>query len=316
MKYKRRRFVPGECMHIYQRSVEGFNIFYGIEDYLVFFMIFSVVARLYKVTILELCIMINHIHVLLASEKLKEVSDFIMHYTSLFAREFNRDSGRRGPLFHKSFGSAPKTGSKSIRSTIVYIGNNPVEKGICASADGYKWNFLSYMRRMKSGVRIPERELSRRLLKYMKVVDGMNSRDQYISYNGLRKMMADLNAAEVDMLADHIIMTYWPFDSDYLLEFYGSYENMIMAMRSTSGNEYDIKELYYPESDSVYKKMITLMRNELKVESDHQVKVVLTMTPEEKFRLAQILQRHTCATLNQISRFLHLPIKSSTSRDT
>ena len=27
-------------MHIYQRSVEGFNIFYGIEDYLVFFMIF------------------------------------------------------------------------------------------------------------------------------------------------------------------------------------------------------------------------------------------------------------------------------------
>ena len=73
-------------MHIYQRSVEGFNIFYGIEDYLVFFMIFSVVARLYKVTILELCIMINHIHVLLASEKLKEVSDFIMHYTSLFAK--------------------------------------------------------------------------------------------------------------------------------------------------------------------------------------------------------------------------------------
>lgn len=300
-------------MHIYQRSVGGFNIFYGVEDYLVFFMIFSVVARLYKVTVLELCIMINHIHVLLASDKLKEVSDFIMHYTSLFAKEFNRDTGRHGPLFHKSFGSAPKKGGKSIRSTIVYIGNNPVEKGICASADGYKWNFLSYIRRMKSGVRISERELSRRLLKYMKVVDGMNSRNQYISYTGLRKMMADLNAAEVDVLVDHIIMTYWPFDSDSLLDFYGCYEDMIMAMRSTSGNEYDIKELYTPEPDIVYKKMITLVRSELDVDSDYQVKAVITMTPEEKFRLAQILQRCTNATLNQISKFLHLPIKSSGS---
>lgn len=85
MKYKRRRFVPGECMHIYQRSVEGFNIFYGIEDYLVFFMIFSVVARLYKVTILELCIMINHIHVLLACEIFFMLTPCDYHLDPLFS---------------------------------------------------------------------------------------------------------------------------------------------------------------------------------------------------------------------------------------
>jgi len=32
MKYRKRKFVPGECMHIYQRAVKGFNIFYDMLD--------------------------------------------------------------------------------------------------------------------------------------------------------------------------------------------------------------------------------------------------------------------------------------------
>ena len=144
MKYKKRRFVPGECMHVYQRAVKGFNIFYDQEDYLVFYTIFATVARQYNVTVMELCIMIDHIHILLSSMSLDVISRFVMHYTSMFVREYNSDVGRKGPLFHKSFGSAPKRGSKSIRSTIVYIGNNPVEKNLCTSPELYFWNFLEF----------------------------------------------------------------------------------------------------------------------------------------------------------------------------
>ena len=87
MKYKKRRFVPGECMHVYQRAVKGFNIFYDLEDYLVFYTIFATVARQYNVTLMELCIMIDHIHVLMSSRSLNEISRFVMHYTSMFVRD-------------------------------------------------------------------------------------------------------------------------------------------------------------------------------------------------------------------------------------
>ena len=36
MKYKKRKFTPRECLHIYQRAINGFNIFYDREDALVF----------------------------------------------------------------------------------------------------------------------------------------------------------------------------------------------------------------------------------------------------------------------------------------
>ena len=133
--YKKRKFIPGECMHIYQREMKGYNIFYDIEDFLVFYMIFSSTARQYGIKVLLLCIMPNHVHILLSADNLKNISRFIMRYTSVFVKEYNNDLGRKGQLFHKSFGSAPKKGGKDIRSTIVYIGNNPVEKSLCSVAE-------------------------------------------------------------------------------------------------------------------------------------------------------------------------------------
>ena len=141
MKYKKRRFTSGECMHVYQRTKGGMNIFYDLEDYIVFYTVFSVVSKLYKISVLELCMMIDHVHILLSSEVLSEISRFIQHYTSLFMREYNNGIGRKGSLFHKSFGSAPKKGSKMIRSAISVI--TPLKKD-CAlkrrSTDGIFWH--------------------------------------------------------------------------------------------------------------------------------------------------------------------------------
>lgn len=38
---RRRKFVNGEVNHTYQRTVSGFNIFYEVEDYLVYYTIFQ-----------------------------------------------------------------------------------------------------------------------------------------------------------------------------------------------------------------------------------------------------------------------------------
>ena len=51
MKYKRRKFIAGECLHVYQRTIGGVNIFYDRVDYLVFYTIFSSISKLYDLSI-------------------------------------------------------------------------------------------------------------------------------------------------------------------------------------------------------------------------------------------------------------------------
>ena len=307
-KYKKRRFIPGECLHIYQRTVGGVNVFYDREDFLVFFTVFSVISKLYNVTVLELCIMIDHIHILLSSESISEVSAFIRHFTSLFVHLYNQDIGRKGPLFHKSFGSAPKKGSKKIRSTIVYIGNNPVEKGLCVDAPSYRWNFLAYSERDFPCSRyIQPSKCPPRIRAILKEVRDTYAKNSYLSYAQLRRMFDKLSIQEAEYITDYIIKTYYPFDSEALLSFYESYDDMINAMRSTAGSDHDIKEKYYAGSDCIYRDMLKVVRDEMRLQPARKV---IVLNKDLKFDAALLLQRKTRATSMQISKFLHMQILS------
>ena len=66
----KRRFYADEVLHIYQRTVSGFNIFYSTEDFLVFYTIVSVKAKINKVCVMGLCFMIDHLHQLVSAESL------------------------------------------------------------------------------------------------------------------------------------------------------------------------------------------------------------------------------------------------------
>ena len=307
-KYKRRKFIPGECLHIYQRTIGGVNVFYDREDFLVFFTVFSVISKLYSVTVLELCLMIDHIHILLSSDIMSEVSAFIRHYTSLFVHLYNQDSGRTGPLFHKSFGSAPKKGSKKIRSTIVYIGNNPVEKNLCAEAPFYRWNFLAYTQNdFPYSQYIQPSKCPPRIRVILKEVRDTYAKNSYLSYAQLRRMFDKLSVQESEYVTDYIVKTYYPFDSEALLSFYDTYEDMISAMKSTAGSDHDIKEKYYAGSDCVYRDMLKVVRDEMRLQPARKV---IVLNKDLKFDAALLLQRKTTATTMQISKFLHMKILS------
>ena len=302
MKYRKRKFFSGECMHIYQRTVSGFNIFYDREDFIVFFTIFSVISRLYDVCVLELCLMIDHIHVLLAADSLEQVSSFVRHYSSQYALEYNHSLGRHGPLFHKSFGSAPKKGAKKIRSTIVYIGNNPVEKKLCSNAPEYRWNFLAYISEAYPfSEAVPMNVCRNKLRKAMKEVRSSRNMNQYLTYAQLGRMFDLLENNEKDYLTDYIIRQYWPFDTKVLLSFYESCEDMFHAMKSTSGADHDIREMYHPEPDSIYRDMIRVVRNECQIMPARKVTVLPSAM---KLEIARILRQKTSASMRQIEKFL------------
>lgn len=302
MKYRKRRFYSGECLHVYQRTVSGFNIFYDREDFIVFYTVFSVMSHLYNVCVMELCLMIDHIHVLLSADSLEDISSFVRHYSSQYVLEYNHSVGRHGPLFHKSFGSAPKKGSKKIRSTIVYIGNNPVEKRLCNFAPEYRWNFLAYISDANPfSVAVPMSRCRCSLRKAMTEVKCCRQANRYLTYGQLRRMFYGLKKDERELLTDYIIRQYWPFDTDVLLSFYENCADMFHAMKSTSGADHDIHEMYYPDPDSAFRDMIRVVRNEYQIEP---VRSVTVLPLEAKLEIARMLRLKTSASKWQIEKFL------------
>jgi REP element-mobilizing transposase RayT len=303
MKYKRRKFFAGECLHVYQRTIAGENIFYDREDYLVFYTLFSTISKLYNLTILELCIMVDHIHILISSDKLDYIASFMQHFTSKFVLIYNHEVGRKGNLLHKSYGSAPKVGNKKIRSTIVYIGNNPVEKSLCREASEYRWNFLAYIKESNPfSVKLAAKQIPPRVRSILNEIKKNQKANLYLSYAQLRRMFAKLSNSEKELVTDYIISTYYPFDTDALLSYYNSYEDMTYAMKSTAGSDYDIKEKFYYGSDTVYDEMSNFVENILQIKP---VRLVTTLNDDAKFEVAKQLQKATMASTQQISKFLH-----------
>lgn len=304
MRTRRRRFFEGEPQHIYQRTIGGFNIFYDLEDYIVFYTVFSTSVLKFNVNVLKLCLMIDHVHILLEVDNKKEMSDFICYYTSVFVKEMNRASGRKGALFEKAYGNAPKKGEKKIRSAIAYLFNNPVEKKLCKRAECYRWNFLAYAVSLQpfSEYR-KKKDMSKWLHTAMKEVDLSFSNGWYIKYAQIRRMFKKLNDAEKEILTDFIITTYSPFDYQKLISYFGTYEDMVLAVNSFTGSEYDVRETYYQHSDRAYQELADYMKE---VEGFERVRAVTVLPTEAKIVLAERLQSNTSASSLQIRKFLHI----------
>ncbi|MBQ6687942.1 MAG: transposase [Bacteroidales bacterium] len=300
---KKRKYFPGEVIHVYQRAVNGHNLFYSLEDRLVFLTAFYHFSRKWNVKVLGLCLMIDHLHVLLISDSRKTISSFVNAYSSIYAKLFNASCGLKGQLFAKSFGSAPKVGAKKTRTAISYLFNNPVEKNMCLKAEDYRWNLLAYGR-SEHPFSSPIHKKTKNLSYAMREVRSYHERDQYLTYNVLRRILKKLDDTEVERLSDYIISLYNPIDYDALFKYYESYGSMLIAINSNVGSEYDIREEYNPYSDNIYEQMSALVKKKMNVVG----KNLLSLSIDEKIKVAAFIKQHLNVTNRQLCKYLHLII--------
>jgi REP element-mobilizing transposase RayT len=302
----KRKFNEDGIMHIYQRTISGFNIFYCIEDFIVFYTIVAVYARKFKIIMIGLCQMIDHTHLLASCSSLGQLSGFISAYTSRFVREFNQFTGRKGPLFKKAYGSAVKMESKKIRSAIAYLFNNPVEKKICTAAEDYKWSYLTLYDPERKPIDIAA-GCSKNLRRAIKRITGCFNNGNYIGYEFLGKLFNDLNSEEKKTVVEYIMELYFPFAVKETLDYYKSYEDMITAINSNTGSEYEIKEKHYGKTDVPYREIIAC----LKEMGISDVRSVITMNIFQKHGLGAHLKKQTSASYTQIRKFLQIPFKDA-----
>lgn len=246
--------------HIFQRAKSGFVVFYNVKDSLVFLTLLSTVAERLEAKVISLCLMYNHIHILLETADAGLVRTFVRDLISSYARIYNKRYGLSGELFDRH-GVSFKRGGKAIRTALAYVNNNPVEDRICRRAENWRWNFLSYNvpGAHPYSEKIVLAAASRRLRRAVGMVRHLRSSGIPPTYEALDKILAPLTQTEKQQVTDLIINEYLPVDQARASRFYGGYKEMLAAFAVNTGNEYDIVEPFDPHSGLAYKKMVNYL---------------------------------------------------------
>lgn len=303
MRGHKRKFNPNVFAHIFQHALKYRVVFFSMEDRLVFYTIFSVMAWRYGIVVLALAIMYNHFHCLIQAVSSKVMALFIGTVTSVYASAFNRDIGRRGPLFEKAYGHSLKWDAKSIRTSIAYNYNNSVEKGLFYRAEDDRWNLLAYVNSDHPySDPIVLKKASLKLRGALKEVDAHVRDKAYLNYATVRRLFAGLSAKEREQLLDYTISRFLPINREQLISFYKGYDEMLLAINSNTGSEYDIKEEYTRDPDSIYTQMLGLVS---KSSFSHKPHSIVAASVDKKKQVASVLRTRTAAKEYQICRILH-----------
>lgn len=311
-KDRKRRFFSGECIHIYQKSVNGFILFYETEDILACYTMISVYSRIHNVKILELCFMVDHIHILITADKPEAMAALMRDFSSAYVLNFNSSIGRSGQLLHKSYGNAPKRGDKKVRSAIIYIGNNPVEKKICKRAEEYRWNFMPYiLKPFPYSEKRTLRHMENSIRKLCKEIQECRNKNEYLTHDRLHRMFCGLSDRDKEFLTDFIIMKFWFLDESTMTSYFMDIKSMTEAMASTTGSEYEIHESFNPEPDTAYHEMASVIKKSF---PGIPVRRIITLPAEQKIKVFSFLKQTSSASFSQICRFLHIEQKRSRSQ--
>lgn len=303
---KKRRFRYGCVHHVYQRPVEGIVLFHTRRDFLVFLTIFFSVKQKHRVRILGVCPMVDHLHGALEAETKEDLSAFVQEYTSKFVKEYNysldRSSGR---LFPRRFGCAPKRDDKKARTAISYVYNNAPERKLCNRAVEYQWNLLAYaLDRYPFSEPIDLTKRSGAMRKAMSIVRAFHRKGCFLGYAVLGRLFKDLSRKEMLQLTDFILSTYCDVDFERATSFYGSYDEMIIAIDSNTGSEHDIQEEWVGNTDMVYAQMGRLLRWKT---GSADLKAILKLPEEKRRELCDYLVSQADYNRRQVEKYLQLP---------
>jgi len=297
-------FTNGAIQHIYQKTVGGFLIFYSVRDCLVFFTMIATAARRYHIRILGICLMVDHVHVLVEAGSKQEMDQFVCLYTSWFVNTYNKWYGLKGSLFKANYGAASKVDDKKQRSAIAYLYNNPVERLICKRAEQYPWNFLAYANSRFPFVSPARLDKARAPMR--RAVDKVKcSRkdERPLNYAQLKRMTAPLTQLERKQLYDVIVSAYNCVDYQDLFYRFGNYTDLIMAINTTTGSEYAIPEEFVGRSDRIYSQMTEFLLESRRIQSTDDL---LRMPETERRELLDPLGLRTGASRRQLEKYLRL----------
>ncbi len=229
--------------HVYQRSSDRSIVFKSGKDAIVFISIVKVKAIKLGILVYAICLMDNHIHMLVKARDKSSLHRFVTDYTSLFAKLYNKRHNRSGMLFSTPFGRAYKKTDKYIRNCICYINNNPVEAHKTKTIEEYLWNLFSFSNSSHPHSEPLNLSKARKRIRFCcRVLKAELSRGRHLAYELLDEVFSSAEKNEISQLADYILNLYNPVDYSAVKGLYGNMYKASLAINANTGSEYEIAE--------------------------------------------------------------------------
>lgn len=128
------------CAHIMSKGLNGEEIFKQNKDKEKYLELINMNYNNYKIAIIAYCIMNNHIHMILYSQQMKNISYFMHKINTIYAIYYNKKYSRKGFVFQNRFKSKVIDSENYLNSCINYIHLNPVKAGIVKNKEDYKYS--------------------------------------------------------------------------------------------------------------------------------------------------------------------------------
>jgi len=170
-QFRKEALVNDRYYHVFSRSIAGFNIFNGPEEYERMFSLISLYSHAdfdyrfshftrmtdtdqqsaidkvnnsndYLVEIVAYCLMPTHIHLLLEQVKDKGIVKFMARVLNGYARYFNTKHQRTGPLWSGRFKSVGVDADEQLLHVTRYIHLNPTSANLVDAPQN--WPYSSY----------------------------------------------------------------------------------------------------------------------------------------------------------------------------
>lgn len=135
---RKSRKLIGEilCHHM----VQGINreyIFQAKEDKEKYLQLLQKFYKEFNIKVIAYCIMDNHVHMVLYSTNIENISKFMHYINSIYAKYYNKKNDRVGYVFRNRFDSIPIMTMEQLYKCIKYIHMNPVKAGIVSKEEDY-----------------------------------------------------------------------------------------------------------------------------------------------------------------------------------
>lgn len=145
-----RNYINTTFFHIMVQGLNKEFIFNKDEDKEQYLKFVNKIKKEVNIVIISYCIMDNHVHILVKTDTIDQLSRFMHKVNTLYAIYYNQKYNRVGYVFRDRYKSQIIYSEKQLYTCINYIHNNPVKAKICKLPCEYEYSsYNEYRKNMK-----------------------------------------------------------------------------------------------------------------------------------------------------------------------
>ena len=172
-----------QFIHVMVQGINKEKIFFEEREKLEYLKLLNKYKEEYAIKIIAYCIMDNHVHILINTEQINNLTKYMQKVNTSYGIYYNKNRNRIGYVYRDRFKTQVINNEEHLHNCIIYIHNNPVKANICKSADEYR--FSSYKKFLS--------EENKKLM--IKIFE---NRNKYIKSNQIE------NLKDMDFIEDEI----------------------------------------------------------------------------------------------------------------